>query len=184
MCTDNWYTTFEIAECLVKEYGVHLTGTIKTNRSGLPRHKIFPDKGKKKKKRGEMYIVKTERGNFSYYFISWMDSRPVHGLSALPTTVSMTKRKVKENPKAPFRSIEVPRPDIWGYYNQGMGGTDLHDQFNKYYRTTVRCNKWPIKIYTHFITSCVTNSYILYKSFMFIVKRFHTRDAIEIGKII
>ena len=37
-----------------------------------------------------------------------------------------------------------------------MGGTDLHDQFNKYYRTTVRCNKWPIKIFTHFITSCVT----------------------------
>ena len=129
-------------------------------------------------------MVKTERGNFSYYFISYMDSRPVHGLSTLPTTVSMTKRKVKENPKALFRTIEVPRPDIWGYYNQGMDGTDLHDQFNKYYRTTVRCNKRPIRIYTHFITSCVTNSYILYKSFMFIVKRFHTRDAIEIGMII
>lgn len=111
-------------------------------------------------------MMKTVRGLYSYYFTSWMDSRPVHGLSTLPTTKSLIKRMVKENPKAPFKTIEVPRPDMWEYYNHGMGGTDLHDQFNKYYRTTVRCNKWPIRIFTHFITSCVTNSYILYKSFL------------------
>ena len=61
MCTDNWYTSFEIAECLMKEYGVHLIGTIKTHRSGLPGHKIFLDKGKKKKKRRNVYGENRER---------------------------------------------------------------------------------------------------------------------------
>lgn len=109
-------------------------------------------------------MAKTVIDKNPYYFTSWMDSRPVHGLSTLPTTKSMVQRKTKETPDAPFTVTEVPRPDMWGYYNHGMGGTDLHDQFNKYYRTTVRCNKWPIRIFTHFLTSCVTNAYILYKS--------------------
>lgn len=111
-------------------------------------------------------MAKTTIDRKDYYFTSWMDSKPVHGLSTLPTTKSMVQRKVKVRPDAPFRVANVPRPDMWRYYNCGMGGTDLHDQFNKYYRTTVRCNKWPIRIFAHFITSCVTNAYILYKSFL------------------
>lgn len=164
MCTDNWYTSFEIAVYLLKTYGIHLIGTIKTNRTGLPKEKIFTDKGRNKKHRGDMAMSKTDIDGHSYYFTAWMDSRPVHGLSTLPTTKSMVQRKMKEDPNGPFRTVQVPRPDMWRWYNYGMGGTDLHDQFNKYYRTTVRCNKWAIRIYTHFITSCVTNAYILYKS--------------------
>jgi Transposase IS4 len=107
-----------------------------------------------------------------YYFTSWMDSRPVHGLSTLPTTQSLVQRKAKAEGSEVFKNISVPRPDMWGWYNHGMGGTDLHDQFNKYYRTQVRCNKWPIRIYMHFMTSCVTNAYILYKS----IKNLQTKD--------
>ena len=165
MCTDNWYTSFEIAQYLLTTYGIHFIGTIKTNRSGIPKGRIFTDKGRNKKQRGEMNMAKTTIDGYDYYFTSWMDSRPVHGLSTLPTTKSMVQRKVKETPDAPFRTVLVPRPDMWKWYNHGMGGTDLHDQFNKYYRTTVRCNKWPVRIFTHFITSCVTNAYILFKSF-------------------
>ena len=165
MCTDNWYTSFEIAEYLMNTYGIHLIGTIKTNRSGIPKSKIFPEKGRNKRERGEMSMSKTTIDGHDYYFTAWMDSRPVHGLSTLPTTKSTVQRKVKERPDAPFRTVLVPRPDMWKWYNHGMGGTDLHDQFNKYYRTTVRCNKWPIRIFTHIITSCVTNAYILFKSF-------------------
>ena len=165
MCTDNWYTSFEIAEYLMNTYGIHLIGTIKTNRSGIPKSKIFPEKGRNKRERGEMSMSKTTIDGHDYYFTAWMDSRPVHGLSTLPTTKSTVQRKVKERPDAPFRTVLVPRPDMWKWYNHGMGGTDLHDQFNKYYRTTVRCNKWPIRIFTHIITACVTNAYILFKSF-------------------
>jgi Transposase IS4 len=150
MCTDNWYTSFEIAEYLMTTYGVHLIGTIKLNRSGIPKNRIFLDKGRNKKQRGEMNMAKTRINGHDYYFTSWMDSRPVHGLSTLPTTKSTVQRKIKERPDAPFRTVLVPRPDMWKWYNLGMGGTDLHDQFNKYYRTTVRCNKWPIRIFTHF----------------------------------
>lgn len=40
MCTDNWYTSFEIAEYLRNTYDIHLIGTIKTNRSGNPKDRI------------------------------------------------------------------------------------------------------------------------------------------------
>jgi Transposase IS4 len=48
MCTDNWYTSFEIAEYLMKTYKTHLIGKIKVNRSGLPKNKILTDKGRDK----------------------------------------------------------------------------------------------------------------------------------------
>ena len=165
MCTDNWYTSFEIAQYLWTKYRIHLIGTIKIIRSGIPKSRIYPEKGKNKKPRGTMNMAKTVIDGNCYYFTSWMDSRPVHGLSTLPTTKSMVARKMREGPEEPFRIIQIPRPDMWNWYNHGMGGTDLHDQFNKYYRTTVRCNKWPVRIFTHFITSAVTNAYILYKSY-------------------
>jgi Transposase IS4 len=172
MCTDNWYTSFEVAEYLMDTYEVHLIGTVKVNRTGLPKNKIYVDKGARKKSRCEMQQCKTIRNGKPYYFVSWMDSRPVHGLSTLPTTQSLVQRKSKAEGSEVFRVISVPRPDLFDWYNHGMGGTDLHDQFNKYYRTQVRCNKWPIRIYTHFLTSCVTNAYIVYKS----IKKLHTKD--------
>jgi Transposase IS4 len=146
MCTDNWYTSFEIAEYLMNKCEVHLIGTIKLIRAGLPRNKIYLDKGPRKKPRGEMQQCKTIRGGKPYYFISWMDSRPVHGLSTIPTTKSIVQRKAKAEGSEVFRNISVPRPDAFDWYNHGMGGTDLHDQFNKYYRTQARFNKWPIRI--------------------------------------
>ena len=59
--------------------------------------------------------------------------------------------------KSVFQISRNTRKRFILFPNRNMGGTDLHDQFNKYYRTTVRCNKWPIRIYTHYITSSVTN---------------------------
>jgi hypothetical protein len=58
---------------------------------------------------------------------------------------------------------DIWRPTIWGLYNNGMGGPDLHDQFNQYYRTQARTKKWPTRIYTHFLSCALTNAHILYK---------------------
>ena len=105
MCTDNWYTSLEIAEYLMNTYGIHLIGTIKINRLGIPKSKIFPERGRNKRERGEMIMSKTTIDGHHYYFRAWMDSRPVHGLSTLPTTKSTVQRKVKERPDAPFRTV-------------------------------------------------------------------------------
>ena len=98
---------------LLKTYGIHLIGTIKINRTGLPKEKIFTDKGRNKKHRGDMAMSKTDIDGHSYYFTAWMDSRPVHGFSTLPTRKSMAQRKMKEDPNGPFRTVQVPRPDMW-----------------------------------------------------------------------
>lgn len=102
--------------------------------------------------------------NVRVYFLAWMDSKPVHFVTTLKSTRSYVIRKVKELRGVAFHRKEIPRPDAVGVYNRGMGGTDKHDQLNSYYRTVVRCNKWPIRIITHLFHSCATNAYILYKT--------------------
>lgn len=73
MCTDNWYTSFEKAEYLMNTYGINLIGTIKTNRSGISKSKIFPEKGRNKRERREMSMSKTTIDGHDYYLTAWMD---------------------------------------------------------------------------------------------------------------
>ena len=162
MCLDNWYTSIEVAVFLMLTYKVYLIGTIKTNRKGLPKEHIYPKIGRGKKVRGTMSTVMATISGVIVYFTSWMDSKPVHGLSTLPTDKDTVQRKDKDA-DGRFAPTTIWRPTMWQYYNKGMGGTDLHDQLNQYYRTMVRCKKWPIRIFTHFLHSVVTNAYILYR---------------------
>lgn len=170
MSTDNWYTSIDLCVFLWVTFGCYLVGTVKCNRKGLPSAWILKEKNKKGNKkelirpRGYMHMVRASIQGVYIFFVGWMDSRAVHCLSTLTTTKSNVTRSLKQDGRAQFRRVEIERPDMIGLYNRGMGGTDLHDQYNTYYRTMVRCNKWPIRIFTHFLQSCVTNSYLLYKS--------------------
>jgi hypothetical protein len=47
-------------------------------------------------------------------------------------------------------------------YNSVMGGKDLADQLCLYIHTSLRSNKWPVRIFTHLFTLTVTNVHILY----------------------
>jgi hypothetical protein len=135
---------------------------VKVNLKGLPKENIFPKKGPNKKDRGVMTMVKALISGVVVYFTSWMESKPVYGLSTLPTDKDIVQRKEK-NSAGQFTLTSIWRPTMWSFDNLGMGGTDLYDQLNQYYRTMVRCNRWPIRIFNHFLHSAVTNAYILYR---------------------
>jgi hypothetical protein len=159
---DNWYTSLEVAVYLMKEYGMYLIGTVKTNRKGLPKEHIYKKTGAKKP-RGTMSSVAAVIDGVKVFFTSWMDSKPVHGLSTLHTQKERVLRKEKDA-AGNFDPQEIWRPTMWKYYNIGMGGTDLHDQLGQYYCTMVRCYKWAIRIFTHFLHCAVINAHILYKA--------------------
>jgi hypothetical protein len=158
---DNWYTSMDAAK-VVKEKGMDLVGTIRVNKKGIPKKGIFKKTGKDKKRRGESKCYEASIDGNKYYFTAWMDNNPVHILSTFPPRDKPIKRNSK-NKNGDYEQITLPRPDIIGTYNSGMGGTDLFDQYGSYYRTTIRCKRWQVRFFTHFLHAACTNAYIIYK---------------------
>ena len=92
MCLDNWYTSIEVAIFLWLVHKMYLIGTIKINRKGLPHEHILKKSGPQKKRRGAPSSVMATIQGVACYFTAWMDSKPVHGLSTLPTYVDKVER--------------------------------------------------------------------------------------------
>lgn len=57
----------------------------------------------------------------------------------------------------------MQRPTVIGWYNYGMGGTDVFDQMLSYYRTSVKSKRWPHAIIFHSLLACAVNAWKLYK---------------------
>ena len=158
---DNWFTLPEQQEWCIQR-GIHCNGTIKANRKNIPKQAIFKDTGAQKKARGEMQCMESTKNGNKFYFTSWMDSKPVHMLHTYPTMSHPIQRKTKDA-NGRFQMITIQQPTIIRNYNSGMGGTDLGDQRNSYYRFNHRTTMWPHRMYTQFIMVSITNAYILWK---------------------
>jgi len=95
---DNWYTSLAILFWLgVKK--IHMNGTIKVNRKGLPKEFIYKKTGKAKKEQGSMSLVYAVKEGIIAYFTSWMDSKPVHLLCSYLTYKGECERVIKEKKK-------------------------------------------------------------------------------------
>ena len=158
---DNWFTQLQTAEWLVQR-GIHFNGTIKTNRSGVPRDRIFPYKRVNVRERGDVKCMEATHFGYKFYFTAWMDSKPVHMLSTYMGHVSQVIRNTKDALGA-FVPILLSRPTVIKDYNEGMGGTDQGDQLASYYRYEHRTTKWPHRIFSHFMMTAAVNAHILYK---------------------
>ena len=162
LCVDNWYNQLLVAK-YVRSIGMHSTGTIKTNKRGLPKEMLFKKTGRQKKNRGDMASLVTTAldSDNEYYLTMWMDTKPVHMLSTFRTSKSSIIRNGLVNGK--WERIRLDRPSVVGVYNAGMGGTDLFDQYCTYYRTTIKTKKWTTRIITHMVMCCLVNAYVIYK---------------------
>lgn len=165
LAIDNWYTSIEVALHLL-EIGIHVLGTIKTNRKGIPKEAVLKKTGPKKA-RGFYHcfsaIVRNSTPQKRIFFHGWQDSKPVHVLSTFQLPLEECVRKTF-NDRGGFERIKIARPGVISLYNHAMGGTDLIDQLCSYIRTTLRTNKWPVRIFTHMINLSVVNAHILHKS--------------------
>jgi len=163
---DNWYTSLSILLWLGLK-GIHMNGTVKVNRKGLPKEHVFKKTGKNKKVQGDMNMVESTKDGIKAYFISWQDSKPVHLLCSYLSFQAPVKRVIKQEkgrPKPEFGTMLVAQPAIIKQYNEGMGGTDVSDQLCSYYNFTHRTERWPHRIFTAFLMTTVTNAHIIYKS--------------------
>ena len=153
--TDRLYTSIELAQELFNRK-MHLTGTLNTNRKGLP---IQFKKGKPKMQQFQVQsLVKASR----YHVLVWKDKRYVFMLS--------TKHddKVHQHRRFNKRGQEelISKPNMIADYTAHMGGVDRADHYISSYQFLQRSVKWWRKLYFFVLESSVVNSFILFNMHM------------------
>ncbi len=147
---------------MMHEIGINIIGTLKKNVKGLPKDRMLT---KKTKKRGTMVVSRINLAqDCPVYFTSWVDKKPVHLLHTFPTSFDTISRNTKNRSTQLYVPIEITRPTAVGTYNNGMGGTDLHDQLIAYYQIALRTKRWPRKIYAYSLNIVGVNTHRLYVS--------------------
>ena len=150
--TDRLYTNLELAKELLMRK-IHLTGTIQTNRVGLPND---IKKGKIKLSPGKhVSFCKSNR----YHVLSWRDKRYV---TMLTTFYSSATRTVQRIAKGNVLE-ELTKPEVICEYNAYMGGVDKADHYCSSYAFIQKCLKWWRKLYFFVLEVAIVNSFLLYK---------------------
>ena len=147
---DNFFTSPLLVEQLLED-GIYCTGTIRTNRKGIPAELIR----KTKMVRGEIKFLSKN----SISIVKWMDRKPVYIMSnfADPTKVKAITRRLKDGQK-----VEVNCPMMILDYNFGKVGVDRADQRIGYYAVDRRSRRNWIRIFFHFLNVALSNAYVIY----------------------
>lgn len=159
LAIDNWYTSIEaVNEVHNARKQMEVLGTIRVNKRGIPKEGIFKKSGAGKKLRGTYEVRKVK--DKSLYFVSWMDSKPVHLLSTFKPTGQTNLRKTKHS-QGGCTETAVSAPSTIDAYNRCMGGTDRFDQLLSYYDDRSKTLSWKLRVITHFFRGSCINSMIL-----------------------
>lgn len=150
--TDSYFTSPELAGELLK-IGCHLTGTVMTNRIGMPPG--LKAKGKKMKT-GDIYSQR----NGPTLVLSWKNKRAVHMLS---TFAKGSKRHVTNVPSKWPNKPPTAKPHVVLDYIKHTGGVDRSDHFISSDRFMRRTKKWYRKIFFWLLEVGIIDAYLLYK---------------------
>jgi hypothetical protein len=158
---DNFYTSPLLFTDLFSD-GIPATGTLRTNRRGVP--DIVKDMktamDSKRVQRGTGYYYR-EAGTPNVY-VAWRDNKCVSMLTtAFPGhTTSTVRRRVKESGTMEVK--DVPIPTAISNYNKYMGGVDKSDQYISYHRVIRKTPRYWKTMFYHLIEIVVTNATIIY----------------------
>ncbi|KAI4481598.1 hypothetical protein M0802_013908 [Mischocyttarus mexicanus] len=150
MHTDRYYTSILLAEEL-RKMKCHLTGTIQTNRKGIPT-------SLKKPKLRENKTVAYKRGNTM--LLAWRDKRIVTLLSNWHNAGMITTNRFIRG--GTNEVIEKPKVPVG--YTKSIGGVDRADQYASSYCFMRMLLKWWRKLFFWGMEMSIINSYILYKT--------------------
>ena len=156
MYFDRYFTSVTLLDKL-REKGISGTGTTMSNR--------FPNVGfptdYELKKQGRGTIKAKVRDDKNITLIKWMDNKAI--------TMASSKHSVnpihqcKRYSKSDKRYLNIPQPNVVKHYNQFMGGVDLLNRQIASYRSYHKTNKWPVRVFEHFMDCAVVNSWNQYR---------------------
>lgn len=143
--TDNWFTSYPLAEKLLSEHRLTLVGTMRKNKPQIP-----PE------------------------FLS-CKGRPVHStmfaFQKEKTVVSHIPRKGKllfllstmhHDDSVDETTDDQQQPEINTFYNATKGGVDVVDEFSAPYDVSRNSQGWPLTLFFAIINVTVINAQIIY----------------------
>ena len=117
----------------MRNMGIHVVGTIRTNKAGLPKKGIFTVKKgiRNATPRGSSLCHKRIKDDV--WLVGWYDNREVHLLSSIQPYNGVVTRKIKAHTEGSgrnerhveFEKKEIQRPSTVEIYKASMCGTDL-----------------------------------------------------------
>ncbi|KAL6417637.1 hypothetical protein ACFW04_011818 [Cataglyphis niger] len=128
ICTDNWYTSVNLAEKLIDMH-THLLGTLRKNRRDNPKEVVA-----QKLKRGDVIARENKNG---VTVLKWKDKRDVLMLSTKHSAEMTTIQK---------RNCTKEKPRMVVEYNLGKSSVDLSDQMVAYCSPLRKTIKWYRKL--------------------------------------
>lgn len=146
ICTDNWYTSVDLAERLA-DMRTQLLGTLRKNRRGNPKVVVAQNL-----KRGDVIARENKNG---VTILKWKDKRDVLMLSTKHSAEMTTIQK---------RNCSKEKPKMVVEYNLGKSSVDLSDQMIAYSSPLRRTIKWYKKLAIELLpNTCIVNSIVLFK---------------------
>jgi hypothetical protein len=165
LAVDNWFSGAQVAK-VCNYRGIHFVGTCRGGRlsmespknvGGFPKEGVF--KGNVGPSRGDSICHTPTCGDIPCYVTSWQDSKRVIMLSSYPPRMGTCDRKVKMRGKWTLQKFK--RPNVVAHYNSAMGGTDLHDMRLSFMRSSVKSNRWQVRVFIDMFSSMVINAFTL-----------------------
>lgn len=161
MYVDNYFNSISLCSRLLNKNGIHVVGTVRTNR--IPKTLVSADWFYKKGKKTNRGAMKSRQIMDDLFVTTWYDKKPVNLMHTFATTKEMVERNSKNTTTKRYEKLQVQRPTVVRAYNEGMGGTDSFDQRLSYYRPSVNTKRWPHRVIFHLFLCSVINAHILYK---------------------
>jgi hypothetical protein len=156
---DRYLTNLPLIDYMLKEKGIHITGTIMKNRILRKVLELSNNQALARMGRGSLdMIVRQDR---KAAIINWYDKKPILLVSSAYAADPIDK--CRRWSKKDRQYIQVDRPLVVREYNAKMGGVDLCDRMISYYRIKARTRKWPVRTLFHFIDLSLVNSWIQYR---------------------
>lgn len=158
---DNFFTSVKLLMDMAT-LGTYATGTVRSDRVGLPQS--MADKRLwAKKLQGSLGWRMHSSGKISC--VTWVDKKPVLLLSTHASPVSHDSSNPDTVPRT-IRGckIEIPTSPVHKAYTTWMRGVDVSDQLRGEYSCQVRSHKWWHRFFFFLLDTARVNSWIFHKA--------------------
>ncbi|KAG8233823.1 hypothetical protein J437_LFUL008045 [Ladona fulva] len=145
--TDNWYTSIPLAQSLLSEYKLTITGTLCKNKKEIPTE-FLPKRDR---------VVRSSIFGFTKD-ITLVSYVPVRNRAVILISMMHHGNKIDESTK------NLQKPEIITPCNKTKGGVDTCYQLCSNYSVARRTKRWPLAVFFHFLNVFAINYFIVYNS--------------------
>lgn len=140
--TDNWFTSYELAEKLL-EKKITLVGTMRKNKTDIPKQLV---EAKGKLVNSSLFVFDENCTLVSFV--------PKKNKTVVLLSSMHDQAEVDD---------ETKKPQIILFYNETKGGVDTFDQLCHLTTVARKTRRWPLRILYAMLDTAGVNSYVIYK---------------------